>query len=359
MTTKNELPPALWDFARSTTGPYPARYEQILEEAFTNHKLLLTAAPLRQLAGGGSNSTAQAAVETFRSELQEKVSSRIEFGAEIPPEVSERMSAVLSDLWTTCMKAAASDFAQEREGFEASLAQAQQQQEQLRLNVNELSAIEFEMRSEVRHVNEANVTLRAEISRLNGTQKALEDKEATLQRSILDKDLKIAALTREATELKGQLQGAIEQHRSALDSLKQEFRTQSSELKRENEAALGRLVKERDEARATEARERAGHAETTIKLARVEQRLAQSATDVATGQEAARKAQAEATQLREDINKINAAHEALITDLNAKFTKEQQDARDLQAQQVSLLKDIQASLQSKKSNDNAVREKTI
>lgn len=71
------LPAELRAFAAATTGEYHQRFELIVERAFMNHGLMLNAAQLRRLCGGGAQETAQRAVNGFRETLRQRVSGRL------------------------------------------------------------------------------------------------------------------------------------------------------------------------------------------------------------------------------------------------------------------------------------------
>jgi hypothetical protein len=78
-------PPAeLVQFARAQVGEFAERYRAILRRAFSAHTLVLNGKQLRDLAGGGSQTTAQRAIDEFRAELAAQFSHRVRLGADVP-----------------------------------------------------------------------------------------------------------------------------------------------------------------------------------------------------------------------------------------------------------------------------------
>jgi hypothetical protein len=281
MQTKPDIPAGLFTFASLRTGTYADRYDAILEEAFARHRLFLSAHALRQLAGGGSNTVAQEAVERFRIKLHDALASRIEFGADIPEAVATRLSAAAADLLDHCRRSAAGELEAER----AALAS---REEQMRLQVDQATATATEARSALIEVRTALDATREQLKTANhslvdaATQVAELQKERDAQRATIEaqtRDMdRLAADLREARTLVQQLH---EQHAAEKDAVRREHAVQMSESRREHAEALKRAIDDRDAARHAEARERAGYAEATIAAARMQQQLEQAARQAA------------------------------------------------------------------------------
>lgn len=280
MQVKTTIPDSLYTFALATVGSYPTRYDRILEEAFSRYKLMLGANQLRQIAGGGSNTTAQDAVDRFRTRIHKSISSRIDFGEAIPEEIASRMSSVMSDLWASCMKSSSMEFDQERQLINQSKSDA--------IKREQIIIIEF---AEFKNKYALDVeSLNNEITLLNASNSELSNNSNYLSKKIIDLDelsnkLK-SNLASKDKELKDQvnlftafsLKSKQEAQASETEKeiIKRDFRFSISEIKREHEMAINRVVSERNQALSSESREKASHAETMISKAKIEQRLSQA-----------------------------------------------------------------------------------
>jgi chromosome segregation ATPase len=126
-------PDPLKAFAAAMSGDYAAKYPQILNEAFSSHGLILNATQLRELAGGGSQATAQRAITAWRQDLSIKLAAKVRLGAQVPEEVLHAANGLLEALWMQARDHAAKEFAQERAAFqEDRAATAQHLEEMLR-----------------------------------------------------------------------------------------------------------------------------------------------------------------------------------------------------------------------------------
>ena len=79
--SKAPLPDDLQAFAAASTGEFEQRFEHLVEHAFMTHGLLLNAAQLRKLCAGGSQETAQRAINRFRESLHQRVNRRLSASA--------------------------------------------------------------------------------------------------------------------------------------------------------------------------------------------------------------------------------------------------------------------------------------
>lgn len=339
MNAKLEVPESLYTYALATVGPYPARYDKILEEAFSAHKMLLGAYTLRQIAGGGSNTTAQDAVDRFRTKLHKSLATRIEFGTDIPAEVSTRMSAAMADLWTACVKVAASEFSQERDRLEQAVAQSAAREQDALVSSSTRGERIVELEHELRALNDAQISLQAEITRMRDVQLVSDAQNAQMQNSLEARQLDVTRLESLLDESKSLREADAFVHEADKETLKREFRSQISELKREQEVALERVLKERDAARNAEARERAVHAETTIKLARTEQRLSQATEQANATREALLLEQGVSALLRGEVAQLNTRIELLMHEIASK-----DDLAARSQEQLGLLQSIRQSL---------------
>jgi chromosome segregation ATPase len=114
------------------SGDYAAKFPEILNEAFTNHGLVLNAKQLRELAGGGSQATAQRAITAWRQDLSVKLAAKVRLGAHVPEEVLQAANGLLETLWMQARDHAAQEFAAERARFEAAQADAAARLEEIR-----------------------------------------------------------------------------------------------------------------------------------------------------------------------------------------------------------------------------------
>jgi chromosome segregation ATPase len=113
-------PEALKTFAASRTGEFALRYGEILAEAFSRHGLILNAKQLRELAGGGSQTTAQYAIDDWRQGLSERLATRVRLGAQVPEEVLQAANSLLEALWIQAREHAGQEFELDRAQHEAA-----------------------------------------------------------------------------------------------------------------------------------------------------------------------------------------------------------------------------------------------
>ena len=350
MQVKPATPESLHTFALATVGPYPLRYDKILNEAFSQYGLMLTGNTLRQIAGGGSNSTAQEAVERFRAKLHKTLSTRIEFGADIPQEVSAQMSSVMSNLWTACIKTATQEFTEERDRIALEIKEAHGHEQDAKVRLDQCQQRLAALEQELLTAGDLNTSLQANIHQAHATQVETDSKNTQLQADLRARDLAADRLHTLLNDSKAQRKEDVAAFESTKEGLKQDFRAQISELKREQEAALGCSIKERDAARTAEARERSAHAETAIKLARTEQRLSQVQEQLSNSTTALEREQAAtarerdlAAQLRQEVMHLGSRISELVRELASKH-----ELASTSQEQLELLQGIRQSLDAQK-----------
>lgn len=253
MRLPTEIPEALADFARTTTGGYAERYDQILEEAFARHQILPPAAVLRTLAGGGSGTTAQEAVARFRLKLHKALAAKIEFGPEIPPSVATKLSAAAGEIWAESSRLARDDLRAHQERADQAVRDAHAREldaqraaaEQAAM-VQELEArvvdLEAERRSLVGHVEELRSQLQQTASRADVAAQEARDLRAHVQ-----------ALGAEIERARADGQRAVKEAQAAADDARRgllqqldHVRTQAKEDARNWRADLDAASKERE-----------------------------------------------------------------------------------------------------------------
>lgn len=348
MQVKPQLSDRLITFALATIGPYPTRYDKILEEAFSQHKIMLSAHLLRQLAGGGSNTTAQEAVERFKTKLHETLSNRIEFGADIPTEVAQSMNRTLSDLWIYCLKVSTEEFNQDRlklqevatAAIEAERLATQQTQAIQQASISKIQALE----SDVEALSDASGALVDSIANERSKSNKLEVDMSILNSALTQSGIEISRLEKQSGDLNLKLIALNASCVRDIDTQKNEFRLQLSEVKRERTEAINLLEREINSLRAADAAERRSHVETTLKCARVEQQLFQVSTSNAALDLQLNKEKLESESLRLESNRLNGCLAELTAKLNMHESLEEQVKN-----QMVMLENIQMKLN--KSND--------
>jgi hypothetical protein len=141
-------PEALKAFAASCTGDYADCYQEILSEAFTSHGLILNAKQLRELAGGGSQTTAQRCITAWRQDLSRKLAMRVRLGAQVPDDVLQSANGLLETLWMQARDRANQEYDQDRSELQAAqvdsaarLAESQQELLQARGELDQAKAL--------------------------------------------------------------------------------------------------------------------------------------------------------------------------------------------------------------------------
>lgn len=273
MQVKTEIPDSLMAYGASTVGPYPARFDRILNHAFTEHRMMLNASNLRTIAGGGSNSTAQEAIERFRVKLSQTLSDKISFAESLPDELAQQAGEFISDLWISAQKEASTTFEDERatllKEFEALRTQTQVHKDEcLRLGES-LTSAQDQALANAHQVELCTEQIRA----LRALQAKSEQEKAHLQSQLDAVIASKGSLISDLDDARSTIRKQHDDFQQERESQRQQFAIQIQEIRREHAATTERLVRERDVARAAEAKERTQHAETTIALAKADQRL--------------------------------------------------------------------------------------
>ena len=141
-------PEALKAFAASCTGDYADCYQEILSEAFTSYGLILNAKQLRELAGGGSQTTAQRCITAWRQDLSRKLAMRVRLGAQVPDDVLQAANGLIESLWMQARDRASQEYDQDRSELQAAqadsaarLAESQQELLQARGELDQAKAL--------------------------------------------------------------------------------------------------------------------------------------------------------------------------------------------------------------------------
>jgi chromosome segregation ATPase len=308
MKTRPDLPESLRTYAAAALGSFPVRYEQILERAFTDHKMILNASMLRELAGGGSNTTAQESIEKFRSKLSAATGDLIRFGPQVPEEIATRMSSVMTDLWIQSKKIAGEDFQEERLAMTELIEKHKDLAHELQIQCSQLtdaqaqSLVAFEQAKLALDLQVTQLT--ADLSSQSQSAQALLSENKDLIHA-LDKHKSSALILSSSLEqAKSQLQTALLHHAQEKDAMRQQFTLQVQDLQRENSATTQRLLKERDAARSAEAKERSTNTELTIASAKNEQKLFSAQQSLDRLQQELDSANAQKSNLKADVSEI-------------------------------------------------------
>lgn len=304
MQVQPKIPESLQTYALATVGPYPARYDQIMDEAFTKYQLMLSTTALRQVAGGGSNSTAQEAVERFRLKLHKSLSSKIEFGADIPPDVAARMNATMSELWLACLKLASVEYEGDRQRLESvasgalareadALAQVQTIQDSLAKEQSEHT--QTRVLVEESNAREASAWTKADelTSQLNDAIASHAAEILRMQQDAREKAALLLACETTVTELRGRLSELATAQDREKAEMRQEFRLHISDQRRSHEAETSKAQQTRDKLAAELNAERSQNIEATLKMARLDQKLSITLEGLAKAQETLAKLQSE------------------------------------------------------------------
>lgn len=263
MTSPNDtkVPADLVAFAAQVTGDFPTRYHQILRRAFQDHVLILNAKQLRELAGGGSHTTAQRCIEEFMVSLKAVLGKRISFAAEIPAEVTALASEAIGTLWAEACQRAATSFEDEKAALQRDLELSTAKAQSLSRECAELGEIAEVAKSAAQSLR---TTLHAEqqahaesvkreqslAGELNAANQARSGLEASLAQSRLEVE-RVAAESKSAidqarAEAAARFDKMLLEHREAMSL---QARTHESTIKavERERSALALKVSERDD----------------------------------------------------------------------------------------------------------------
>lgn len=275
------LPPDLLEFAAQvadSADTFAARYDRLLDFAFRAHGQTLNASVLRQLAGGGSQTTAQDAINRYRTKLSSALAQRVSFGTEIPPALAETLNGVATELWDLAVSKAAAEFDGQRSQLAAerdtALRNAQAatdtmdaQRERLASQAENISRLEAEAAEQAASWTKYKAAADAATQDL---QDRLRDALALADRSRQE----AGRLQTQVSEVRAELASAAEAARAERDDMRKAHMVDMDRVRTEGRAAAAALAKEVGELRgqldSTSTRlaaEQANMATTTAQLA--------------------------------------------------------------------------------------------
>lgn len=273
------IPQDLYAFAATRTGEYLARYREILAEAFSRHTMLLNAKQLREVAGGGSQTTAQRAIDEFRVELGQRLSHRVRLGADVPHEVVDAATALVESMWAQARDAAAGQFEadreqlrSEREEVERRLSVAQAALEEARRENLGLSGEVSRLVGQVEQLRSACEATRTELESCKA-QRETEARQAQAAQAELERSIEEMAAQRD--EAQAALAQARDEASRRFDRMLLEHREAIGAVQRSLEGQIARQRQETQEARSKLEEAIAREAAATMKVARSAEDIAQ------------------------------------------------------------------------------------
>lgn len=273
MKTKPNIPESLRTYAASALGSFQSRYDQILDRAFTEHQMMLNVSTLRALAGGGSSTTAQESLDRFRSRLNTSMVDRVKFGRDIPEELSNRMSASMTELWIEASRFAQSEFDQLRSELESKEQDLKDVVESLKSRCNGLIVEKEQALEAIKAVDEQVHQLRIKLGAADTKNVQLNEMNKSLGTTSDLLRSQNASIQAALDAARGQVKDMQALHATEKEQIRQQSTIQMQDIRREHAGLVEKLTKERDVARSGEARERSVGIEATIELARSEQKL--------------------------------------------------------------------------------------
>ncbi|MDL5034421.1 DNA-binding protein [Pelomonas sp. APW6] len=302
---------ALWDdlakYARTQTfGDYPKRYAAIQDYAFRHYVQLLNAKQLRELAGGGSQTTAQAAIVDFRAALHRKVKFRLDMGDEVPEEFAAAASDLVTQIWSGARREAHAQFEEDRRAHAQALGELRTS---LAAQHEELQAANAACRRAEQDAAAAHEQLqlaRDQVTALALERGALTDRVASLTTSIeglrAEAEAAGARHADQVQELQDRLARQTLEHRESLHAARRAHEATETRLLRERDAAsLARetAVDERVEADLARARAEQALAEAIARRDQLANELESAKGAMTTAVERAGKAEAELASSRQ------------------------------------------------------------
>lgn len=312
-------PPAeLVQFARAQVGEFAERYRAILRRAFSAHTLVLNGKQLRDLAGGGSQTTAQRAIDEFRAELAAQFSHRVRLGADVPQPLMSSATDLLEKLWVLARDEAGQQFDEDRRHLQAQADQAsarsmeleaarEQQARELAARNAELASARDALTRQTHELAQARSSLEAEVQARQQDharhQAQCAQLEQTGQRVRDDLQQQLAQMT----QLRDGLQKTLETERRdaghRFDRLLIEHREALGAAKRQAEEQLGAS---RAETHALREKLQGAVEHSTRLEARLEAREAASAQEIQRLQAAERQLQAKVDELQAQAQQAQA-----------------------------------------------------
>lgn len=285
---------SLHDHARrSTFGDYPKRYAAVLEFAFRQHALILNAKQLREITGGGSQTTAQAAIDDFRQLLHRKLGQRVDLGRDLPEELTGPVTAMVQTLWDAAIVAAGQAYGQERESFKREIAAGDTARAELTRRMQAAESAHASVLQQNQDLNQELGSLRAKEQASAALAQALGAEKATQLAKVSELT---AALEREQRELQDERRRSAE----TSDRLIREHREQLAAQRRDHAAETARLVADRDAAANARDQARAERVDADIARARAEQRASDADRQLAASNQRLEQLGTELEQAREE-----------------------------------------------------------
>lgn len=285
MQTKPDIPLGLTTYAAGLTGGYPERYDAILMEAFSRHQLLLNAHALRQVAGGGSNSTAQAAIDRLRERLHEALSTRLQIGSAAPQSIVDAAGQFVDRLWVAAVGEAQAALADRAQEIEAPLAAANDRAQALELELGQARDGLEDLKTKFDTVCADRDRRTEQLQALESTLAQAKTQQEATSRQLQLLEAEHATALRHSVDLRAERDKAVEARQAEAQRHAQNLSQERQAMERERTLALDALRSEyrkevarltsafdAERTQASVARERL--AEATISLARTQQQLA-------------------------------------------------------------------------------------
>lgn len=278
-------------FALSLRGvaPYREIYKKLLIAAFTSNGDILNAKRLRELAGGGSQETAQSAIDEFKKEIAKRFAGKFAFGKDIPHEVSVQAAELIQQIWAACTTASTNQFNADRAHLCSSLELAKNA-ETLATNQSKSLAQELGKAQEAgRACTAENQALKAQIESL---KKQLDQERQRSQ-----------SLGAEVSLLNERINAESALHQQSLRQITVANDGTVSTMQRQLQAQSKRI----DALIEAERSARAANSEAQIARARADQRIESAQSKVQMLEVQLQSAQDECKRLSAE-NKVISAH---------------------------------------------------
>ena len=301
-------PPAeLVQFARAQVGEFAERYRAILRRAFSAHTLVLNGKQLRDLAGGGSQTTAQRAIDEFRAELAAQFSHRVRLGADVPQPLISGATDLLEKLWVLARDEAGQQFDEDRRHLQAQADQASARSMELEAareqQARELAARNADLAS-------ARDALTRQTHELAQARSSLEAEVQARQQDHARHQAQCAQLEQFGQRVRDDLQQQLAQMTQLRDGLQKTLETERRDaghrfdrLLIEHREALGAS---RAETHVLREKLQAAVEHSTRLEARLEAREAASTQEIQRLQEVERHLQAAERQLQAKVDELQA-----------------------------------------------------
>jgi hypothetical protein len=220
------------------------RYDRLLDHAFRLDGRQLNVKQLRDLAGGGSATTAQDALNRFRRRLLQRHGAHIEFDAQVPPALATALGDVGLKLWLQAQQHARGEFEDERHQCAIAVQNAERDAQALRAT----------METQVERI--ADLTERLRRAEARGEQlehdlAAQKQRAAQMQASLEERLAHAVALADENRQEAGRALAAASEAKAALHGFEQAAVAERAKMTRDFQLALDAA---RTDAKATEKR---------------------------------------------------------------------------------------------------------